>query len=143
MLASSRGTYCTAGYLASFSVSALVVSAITTLPAVTRTRRGLGVMVIGWSGPGSFMSSRLFGRSASRGTLSCLYPHRMGNIVAGSVTWKAVHAKVGLPVPGTPAVIRRLKFRSQQKELDRNANGRPRYRGDDQGSDPRCRSDDP
>src|SRR3954447_3325913 len=95
MLASSRGTYCTAGYFASFRVSALLVSAITTSPAVTRTRWGFWVMVMGWSGPGSFMTSRLFDQSAARGTMSCLYPGGITDIVPEDVTQKAVHAKFG------------------------------------------------
>src|SRR5581483_6980508 len=59
ILASSRGTYCTAGYFASLSVSAWVVSAMTVSPTLTRTRLGLAVMVIGWSGPGSFIAFAL------------------------------------------------------------------------------------
>ena len=39
-----------------------MVSAITTPPAETRTRFGFAVMVMGWSGPGSFMGVSLFGQ---------------------------------------------------------------------------------
>jgi hypothetical protein len=45
-------------------VSAWVVSAITVPPTDTRTRLGLGLMVMGWSGPGSFMALNLFDQIA-------------------------------------------------------------------------------
>jgi hypothetical protein len=35
---------------------------MTTPPTETRTRFGFAVMVIGWSGPGSFMVSPYFGQ---------------------------------------------------------------------------------
>src|SRR3569833_2422199 len=113
MVVSSRGTYCTAGYFASFRVSALLVSAITMSPAVTRTRRGFGVMVMGWSGPGSFMMSRLFDRSALRGTLTCLYPDGIRDIVPEGVTQKAVHAKFDPAGEGTPARIDETEARPE------------------------------
>ena len=84
----SRGRYCTGGYFASFRVRARLVSAITKPSIETRTRLGFGVIVIGWSGPGSFMTVSLVGsagfdcvaraRAAARGSEA--------NIVRGNLT---------------------------------------------------------
>src|SRR5712672_3339960 len=49
MSASSRGMYWTGGRIASLSVRARVVSATTRPLKRTRTRLGLGAIVIGWS----------------------------------------------------------------------------------------------
>src|SRR5215475_9551971 len=62
--------------------------------AVTRIRFGLAVMVMGWSGPGSFIVSTLC--SACRDRRAAIRPflmNRNGNIVSQQVTFKASGAR--------------------------------------------------
>src|SRR6516164_7494884 len=75
----------------------------------------------------------------------------MPNIVSQWVTFKAVHARLHVTVARAGrdsstagALEKSRKIREErEKETDRDADGRPRYRADDQGSDPRCAGDDP
>src|SRR6185437_1181157 len=100
---------------ASFSVSAWVVSAMTTPSAVTRIRFGLAVMAMGWSGPGSFM---VF---SSIEPAAVIHPRQSGrffndpapNIVAQWVTFKAPGARFACH-----GQVSRLRFERREATLE-------------------------
>src|SRR5260370_38790466 len=100
---------------------------MTTPSAETRTRLGLDVMVMGWSGPGSFMVFCLFrsARCDHADAIQRLCKVWIGNIVRQRVTEKGVHDKFCRTLGGArgSAAVRR----TPDLETHRHADGCPRY----------------
>src|SRR6266404_1215566 len=107
---------------------------MTAPPAEMRRRFGFAVMVIGWSGPGSFMAFSLWSACCDRAIRhKRLCNDRIRNIVRDGVTQKGVRAKFGT----SP---RRYSCDSKRRIGEiLDADGGQRSRFDVQGSDRRCR----